>query len=52
MLVFILALLIIWVILAIIGFVAKGLIWLAIIGIVLFAATSVIGFIRRKALRR
>lgn len=42
-------LLVAWVVLAILGFVIKGLVWLAIIGIVLFVATAVWGFIRRSA---
>lgn len=33
-------LLIIWVVLAILGFVFKGLFWLALVGIVLFLATG------------
>ena len=41
-------LLIVWVVLAVIGFVVKGLIWLAIIGIILFLATAVMGFVRRN----
>lgn len=35
-----LALLVVWVVLAILGFVFKGLFWLAIVGIVLFLATG------------
>jgi hypothetical protein len=42
-------LLVIWLVLAILGFVVKGLVWLAIIGIVLFAATAVWGWIRRAS---
>lgn len=38
-----------WVVLAIIGFVFKGLLWLALIGIVLFIGTIIFGFLRRKA---
>lgn len=41
-------LLVIWVIVAVLGFVIKGLFWLAIIGIVLFVATGVIGWVRRS----
>ena len=43
-------LLVIWLVLAILGFVIKGLVWLAIIGIVLFIATAIWGWIRRAAL--
>jgi hypothetical protein len=42
-------LLVVWLILAILGFVIKGLVWLAIIGIILFVATAIFGFIRRRA---
>jgi LPXTG-motif cell wall-anchored protein len=44
----ILALLVIWLVLSIVGFAVKGLIWLAIIGLVLFVATGVWGWIKRK----
>jgi hypothetical protein len=40
--------LVIWAVLAILGFVIKGLLWLAVLGIVLFLATVVIGALRRK----
>ncbi|WP_292715727.1 hypothetical protein [Microbacterium sp. 13-71-7] len=39
-------LLIVWLGLSILGFVVKGLVWLAVLGIVLFLATLVIGLIR------
>lgn len=42
-------LLIVWAGLAVFGFVVKGLIWLAVLGIVLFLATLVIGMLRRAA---
>ncbi|MEP6478905.1 MAG: hypothetical protein ABJB03_05905 [Rhodoglobus sp.] len=42
-------LLILWVVLSVVGFAVKGLFWLAIIGIILFIATGIFGFIRRKA---
>jgi hypothetical protein len=42
-------LIIAWVLLAILGFVIKGLLWLAIIGIVLFVGTIVFAAIRRRA---
>jgi LPXTG-motif cell wall-anchored protein len=45
----IIILLIIWLLLSIIGFVLEGLLWLAIIGLVLFAATAVWGWVKRKA---
>jgi hypothetical protein len=43
-------LLVVWLVLAILGFVIKGLVWLAIIGIVLFIATAIWGWIRRASL--
>ncbi|VXB14452.1 conserved hypothetical protein [Microbacterium sp. 8M] len=39
-------LLIVWLGLSILGFVVKGLVWLAVLGIVLFLATLVFGLIR------
>jgi hypothetical protein len=44
----IVALLVIWLILSIVGFVVKGLLWLAIIGLVLFVATAVWGWVKRR----
>jgi len=42
---------VVWLVLAILGFVIKGLVWLAIIGIILFIATAIWGWIRRASLR-
>jgi len=39
--------LIVWAVLAVLGFVIHGLFWLAIIGIILFVITLIVGFIRR-----
>lgn len=52
MLVLIIVLLILWLIATVIGFAFEGLLWLAIIGIVLFVGTALIGLIRRRALHR
>jgi hypothetical protein len=41
-------LLVVWLVLAIVGFVIKGLVWLAVIAIVLFAATAVWGWLKRN----
>lgn len=41
-------LLIIWLVLSILGFVVKGLLWLAFIGLILFVATAVRGWLKRK----
>lgn len=45
----IILLLVVWAALSILGFAIKGLFWLAIIGLVLFVITAIIGFIRRNA---
>lgn len=45
----IITLLIIWLILSILGFVLEGLLWLALIGLILFVATAVWGWFKRKA---
>ena len=42
-------LLVVWLVFAVLGFVIKGLFWLAVIGIVLFLATAVFGWVKRKA---
>ncbi len=52
MVVLIIVLLVVWLIATVIGFAFKGLLWLAIIGIILFVATAAIGFVRRNAIRR
>ncbi|MDR7191051.1 Zn-dependent membrane protease YugP [Microbacterium sp. BE35] len=46
-----LILLVAWVVLSIVGFVFDGLMWLGIIGIVLFAGTIIFGIIRQRARR-
>jgi len=40
-------LLILWLALTVVGFVIKGLVWLAIIGIVLFVVTGLLGLRQR-----
>lgn len=49
MLILVIVLVVLWIILAIVGFAIKGLLWLGIIGIVLVIATLIIGFVRRAA---
>ncbi|WP_405164665.1 hypothetical protein OG203_05995 [Nocardia sp. NBC_01499] len=49
MLTLIAILLVIWLVLAVLGFVIKGLFWLAIIGIVLFLGTAAWGAISRNS---
>jgi hypothetical protein len=39
---------VLWLILTIVGFAIKGLLWLAIVGIVLLVGTAAIGAVRRK----
>jgi hypothetical protein len=48
----IIALLVLWLIFAVVGFVVKSLFWLAIVGIVLFIATGVFGAVRRRSMVR
>lgn len=45
----IVVLLVLWAILAIVGFALKGLLWLGIIGIVLLLGTIIFGALRRNA---
>ena len=52
MLILVIVLLVLWLILTVVGFAIKGLMWLAIIGIILFAGTAAIGWVRRKASHR
>ncbi|MGA5305889.1 hypothetical protein ACPCHT_38760 [Nucisporomicrobium flavum] len=51
MLILLIVLLVLWLILTVVGFAIKGLIWLAIIGVILFVGTAAIGVVRRKAVR-
>ncbi|WP_410675433.1 hypothetical protein [Amycolatopsis sp. cmx-4-68] len=44
------ALLIVWAALVVLGIVIKGLFWLIIVGAVLFVTTGVFGFVKGKAL--
>lgn len=52
MLVIIGVLLVVWLVLAILGAVIKGLFWLTIVGIVLFLGTAAYGVIRRRSGRQ
>jgi hypothetical protein len=52
MLILLIVLLVLWLILSIVGFAIKGLLWLAMVGIVLFVGTVAIGAVRRRANRR
>lgn len=44
----IIALLVIWLVFVIVGFAIKALLWLAIVGIVLFVATGIYGAVRSR----
>jgi predicted cobalt transporter CbtA len=44
-------LLVAWVVLSVVGFVFQGLLWLAIIGIVLFLGPFIFGILRPRAKR-
>ena len=44
-----LGLLIFWAVLAVIGFAVKSLFWLAVVGLVLFFATSIYGVLRGRS---
>jgi hypothetical protein len=44
----IIALLVVWLILAVLGLVLKGLFWLFVIGAILFVVTGIMGFVRRR----
>ncbi len=52
MLVLFIVLLAAWVIVSVVGFAIEGLMWIGIIGVVLFVGTAAIGAVRRKALHR
>lgn len=45
-------LLLIWIAFIVIGAVVKGLFWLIIVGVVLFLATALYGWVKREALKR
>jgi hypothetical protein len=46
-----LILLVVWVVLSVVGFAFEGLLWLAVIGIVLFVGTLIFGIIRQRSRR-
>lgn len=41
-------LLVLWAVLAVVGFVFEGLFWLAVVGLILFLGTLIVGIIRRR----
>jgi len=44
----IVALLVVWLVLIVLGVAIKGLFWLVILGAVLFVITAIVGFVRRR----
>lgn len=44
----IIILLVLWAVLTVVGFVFEGLMWLAIIGIILFIGTTALGLVQRR----
>jgi len=44
----IVTLLVIWLVLAVLGLVVKSLFWLFIVGAILFVATGIFGWVRRR----
>ena len=42
------AFLVLWLILAVLGLVIKGLFWLFVVGAVLFVVTAILGWMRRR----
>lgn len=44
-------LLVLWIAFAVVGFIFKALLWLAIVGLVLFAITAVYGGVKARARR-
>ncbi len=48
----IIALLVIFLVLAVIGFAVKALLWLAWVALILFVVTAVVGWLRRRAASR
>ena len=40
--------LIVWIVLVVLGVVIKGLFWLAVVGVILFLATAVFGWLKRS----
>lgn len=48
MIALIVALLLIWLGLAVVGLVVKGLFWLFVIGAILFVVTALVGWLRRR----
>ncbi len=48
----VIVLLAVWLIVAVVGFVFEGLMWLAVVALILFVATAAVGWVRRKSVER
>ncbi|MFE9653121.1 hypothetical protein [Micromonospora sp. NPDC006431] len=42
------ALLLVWLVLVVVGLVVKGLFWLFVVGVILFVATAIVGWVRKR----
>ncbi|ABY22201.1 hypothetical protein RSal33209_0451 [Renibacterium salmoninarum ATCC 33209] len=51
MLQIILIILVVWIGLVVLGFLIKGLFWLAVVGVILFLATAAFGWLKRNSNR-
>ncbi len=52
MLALLVVVLVVWLVFVLLGFLIKGLFWLAVIGIILFIATAIFSGVKRSSLRR
>ena len=43
--------LVVWLVISVLGFLIKGLLWLAIVGIILFLVTGAVGAVRARSAR-
>lgn len=44
----IVALLVLWLVVLIVGLIVKGLLWLFVVGAILFILTAIVGWVRRR----
>ncbi|WP_158073933.1 hypothetical protein [Micromonospora sp. CB01531] len=42
------ALLLVWLVLVVVGLAVKGLFWLFVVGVILFLATAIVGWVRKR----
>ncbi|MCX6465159.1 MAG: hypothetical protein NTW05_16440 [Pseudonocardiales bacterium] len=43
------ALLVVWLVMSVVGALVRGLFWLTVVGVLLFAGTAVYGYLRRRS---